>query len=59
MPACRNRKVVMSQLVNPVVRIDFHLISSRGRELPPGARGVHFVPQELHCHLGGPRGYLE
>lgn len=37
MPACRNRKVVMSQLVNPVVRFDFHLISGRGKELPPGA----------------------
>jgi LysR family carnitine catabolism transcriptional activator len=36
-PACRNRKVVMSQLINPVVRFDFHLISSRARELPPGA----------------------
>jgi LysR family carnitine catabolism transcriptional activator len=37
LPACRNRKVVMSQLINPVARFDFHLISSRGRELPPGA----------------------
>lgn len=37
MPACRNRKVVTSQLTNPVVRFDFHLISSRGKELPPGA----------------------
>jgi len=37
MPACRNRKVVMSQLINPVVRFDFHLISSRGKALPPGA----------------------
>ena len=37
LPACRNRKVVMSQLVNPVVHFDFHLISSRARELPPGA----------------------
>jgi LysR family transcriptional regulator, carnitine catabolism transcriptional activator len=36
-PACRNRKVVVSQLVNPVVRFDFHLISTRGRALPPGA----------------------
>jgi DNA-binding transcriptional LysR family regulator len=36
-PACRNREVVMSQLTHPVVRFDFHLISSRGRELPPGA----------------------
>jgi LysR family carnitine catabolism transcriptional activator len=37
MPACRNRKVAMSQLINPVVRFDFHMISRRGRELPPGA----------------------
>ena len=37
MPACRNRNVVMSQLINPVVRFDFHIISRRGRELPPGA----------------------
>jgi DNA-binding transcriptional LysR family regulator len=37
MPVCRNRKVVVSQLISPVVRFDFHLISNRGRELPPGA----------------------
>jgi LysR family transcriptional regulator, carnitine catabolism transcriptional activator len=36
-PACRNRKVVVSQLVHPVARFDFHLISRRGRDLPPGA----------------------
>jgi DNA-binding transcriptional LysR family regulator len=36
-PACRNRKVVISQLINPVARFDFHLISSRGKDLPPGA----------------------
>ncbi|HKQ13057.1 MAG TPA: LysR family transcriptional regulator substrate-binding protein, partial [Steroidobacteraceae bacterium] len=37
MPACRNRKVVVSQLINPVVRFDFHLISNRAKALPPGA----------------------
>jgi LysR family transcriptional regulator, carnitine catabolism transcriptional activator len=37
MPACRNRKIVVSQLINPVARFDFHLISNRGKELPPGA----------------------
>ena len=37
MPACRNRKIMTSQLINPVVRFDFHMISRRGRELPPGA----------------------
>jgi LysR family transcriptional regulator, carnitine catabolism transcriptional activator len=37
LPACRNRRIVVSQLVNPAARIDFHLISNRGKELPPGA----------------------
>src|ERR1700742_781624 len=37
LPACRNRKIVTSQLINPVVRFDFHMISRRGTELPPGA----------------------
>ena len=37
MPACRNRKIVVSQLINPVARFDFHLISNRAKELPSGA----------------------
>jgi DNA-binding transcriptional LysR family regulator len=37
MPACRNRMITTSQLINPVVRFDFHMISRRGIELPPGA----------------------
>jgi LysR family carnitine catabolism transcriptional activator len=41
LPACRNRKVVMSQLINLIVRFDFHMISRRGKELPPGA--VEFI----------------
>jgi LysR family transcriptional regulator, carnitine catabolism transcriptional activator len=35
--ACRNRKVVLSRLINPVVNLDFSWISNRGRKLPPGA----------------------
>ena len=35
--ACRNRKVVMSQLINPVVNLEFHQITNRGKKLPPGA----------------------
>ena len=27
----------MSQLISPVVRIEFHLISNRAKKLPPGA----------------------
>jgi len=37
LPACRNRKVVMSRLINPVVNLDFCRISLRGKKLPPGA----------------------
>jgi DNA-binding transcriptional LysR family regulator len=37
LPACRNRKVVLSRLINPVVNLDFSWISNRGRKLPPGA----------------------
>lgn len=37
LPACRNRRVVMSPLVSPVARFDFHLISNRAKKLPEGA----------------------
>jgi LysR family carnitine catabolism transcriptional activator len=37
LPACRNRKIAMSQLINPVVSLEFHQISNRGKKLPPGA----------------------
>jgi DNA-binding transcriptional LysR family regulator len=37
LPACRNRKVVMSRLINPVVHVDFSRISLRGKKLPSGA----------------------
>jgi DNA-binding transcriptional LysR family regulator len=37
LPACRNRKVVMSRLINPVVTVDFSRISPRGKKLPLGA----------------------
>jgi LysR family carnitine catabolism transcriptional activator len=35
--ACRNRQVVMSPLVDPVVTMEFHQITQRGRSLPEGA----------------------
>jgi DNA-binding transcriptional LysR family regulator len=35
LPACSNRKVVMSQLINPVVNLEFYQISNRGKKLPP------------------------
>ena len=30
LPACRNRRIVMSQLMNPVVNLEIHQISNRG-----------------------------
>jgi LysR family carnitine catabolism transcriptional activator len=35
LPVCRNRKVVMSRLIKPVVDLEFHQISNRGKKLPP------------------------
>jgi len=35
--ACRDRKVVMSRLINPVVNLDFSQIRHAGRKLPPVA----------------------
>jgi LysR family transcriptional regulator, carnitine catabolism transcriptional activator len=37
LPVCRNRNVVMSWLTNPVVHLEFHQISNRGKKLPAGA----------------------
>jgi LysR family transcriptional regulator, carnitine catabolism transcriptional activator len=37
LPACRARRVVMSRLINPVVDLEFHQISDRGRKLPAEA----------------------
>jgi LysR family transcriptional regulator, carnitine catabolism transcriptional activator len=36
MAACRDRQVVMSPLVHPVVTMDLHQITKRGRTLPAG-----------------------
>ncbi len=37
LPACRNRKVAVSRLIDPVVNLEFYQISNRGKKLPPGA----------------------
>ena len=37
LPACRNRKVSLSRLINPVVNLDFSWIRNRGKPLPAGA----------------------
>jgi LysR family transcriptional regulator, carnitine catabolism transcriptional activator len=35
--ASRNRRVVISRLINPIVEVEFSLISYRGKKLPPVA----------------------
>jgi DNA-binding transcriptional LysR family regulator len=37
LPACRNRQVVMTRLINPVVNLEFSQIRARGKQVPPGA----------------------
>jgi DNA-binding transcriptional LysR family regulator len=38
LPACGSRKVSMSELVDPVIALEFYEISHRGRKLPEEAR---------------------
>jgi DNA-binding transcriptional LysR family regulator len=38
MLACRNRKVTVSELVEPVVNLELYQISNRGRKLPTEAK---------------------
>lgn len=37
LPACRNRRIVMSRLTHPIVTGDFHQITNRGKKSPIGA----------------------
>jgi LysR family carnitine catabolism transcriptional activator len=37
LPVARNRKVTMTQLINPVAQLEFHQISNRAKPLPPDA----------------------
>jgi LysR family transcriptional regulator, carnitine catabolism transcriptional activator len=38
MLACRNRKVTMSELIDPVVNLDFYQVTSRGNRMSDEAR---------------------
>lgn len=58
LPACRNRKVVMSKLINPVVNVDFCRISLRGKKLPPGADDFTSFLQSYIARWAGRAGIL-
>ena len=56
LPACRNRKVVISKLINPIVNFDLCRISLRGKRLPP-ARRLHLFLAGLYRPVGRERGH--
>ena len=58
LPACRNRKVAMSKLTNPVVNVDFSRISLRGEKLPPGADDFTSFLQSYIARWAGRAGIL-
>jgi DNA-binding transcriptional LysR family regulator len=58
LPACRNRRVVMSRLINPVVHTDFNEIRHAGRKLPPVAEEFTYFLQSYIARWAGRSGVL-
>jgi LysR family transcriptional regulator, carnitine catabolism transcriptional activator len=58
LPVCRNRRVIMSRLINPVVKLDFHQIRNRGRKLPPGTEDFASFLQRYMSRWAGRSGIL-
>ncbi len=58
LPACRNRRVVMSRLFNPVVTLDFHQIRNRGKKVPSAAEDFTSFLQSYIARWAGRAGIL-
>ncbi len=58
LPACRNRKVAMSRLINPIVHLDFSRISLRGKKLAPGAEDFTSFLQSYIARWAGRAGLV-
>ncbi|HYW40108.1 MAG TPA: LysR substrate-binding domain-containing protein [Terriglobales bacterium] len=58
LPACRDRRVVMSRLINPVVHLDFYEIRHGGRKLPPVAKDFISFLQSYIAGWAGRSGVL-
>jgi LysR family carnitine catabolism transcriptional activator len=58
LPACRNRRVVMSRLINPTVTLDFHQIRNLGKKLPPAAEAFTSFLQGYIARWAGRSGIL-
>jgi LysR family transcriptional regulator, carnitine catabolism transcriptional activator len=57
-PACYQRKVAMSKLINPSVNLDFSRISLRGRRLPSGSEEFTSFLQGYIARWAGRAGIL-
>jgi LysR family transcriptional regulator, carnitine catabolism transcriptional activator len=58
LPACRSRKVSMSELVEPIVTQEFYEISSRGKRLPEEAAEFSAFLKNYIATWGGEAGVL-
>lgn len=58
LPACRNRRIVMSRLINPVVTMDYHQIRNRGKKLPSDAEDFTAFLQGYIARWAGRAGIL-
>lgn len=58
LPACRNRKVTMSELVDPIVTLEFYEISHRGTKLPEEAREFSAFLKRYIARWAGEAGIL-
>jgi LysR family transcriptional regulator, carnitine catabolism transcriptional activator len=58
LPACRSRKVAMSELVDPMVNLEFYEISSRGRKMPEDATEFSAFLKKYIARWAGEAGAL-
>jgi DNA-binding transcriptional LysR family regulator len=58
LPACRNRKVTMSELVDPIVTLEFYEISHRGTKLSQEARDFSAFLKQYIARWAGEAGIL-
>ena len=57
-PSCGHRKVVISRLTNPVVNLDFYLITNRGKKFPVGAEDFTSFLKRYIARWAGQAGVL-
>ncbi len=57
-PACRNRRIAITRLINPVIAVDFHQIRNRGSKLPAGADAFTAFLQDYIARWAGRAGIL-